>query len=80
MNDAAPLVSRITTFPDVLALAAVLMVLSALLLWAVDVDRQIVLALGVVAIIDLATWLVFRAIARSKRSKAANFTSGVSDA
>ena len=71
MNDAAPLVSRITTFPDLLAFAAVLMALSALLLWAVDVERQIVLLVGAVAIVDFVMWVVFRAINRAKRAKAA---------
>ena len=80
MNDAAPLVSRITTFPDLLAFAAVLMALSALLLWAVDVERQIVLLVGAVAIVDFVMWVVFRAINRAKRAKAAESTNGATNA
>jgi hypothetical protein len=77
MNDATPLITRITKFPDVLALAAVLMVLSALMLWLVDVDRMVVLAVAGVAVLDALMWLTFRTLARRKAAQEAPTSPGV---
>ena len=77
MNDAAPLITRMTKFTDVLALAAVLMVLSALMLWLVDVDRTVVLLVAGVAVLDALMWFVFRALARRKASQEAGLSQGV---
>ena len=77
MNDATPLITRITKFPDVLALAAALMVLSALMLWLVDVDRMVVLAVACVAVLDALMWLTFRTLARRKAAQEAPTSPGV---
>jgi hypothetical protein len=70
MSDATTLIARFTRFPDLLAFAAVLMALSTLLLWAVDVDRTVVLAVAGLAALDAIMWVVFSALERRKRDAA----------
>ncbi|MGC4175877.1 hypothetical protein [Demequina sp.] len=77
MNDATPLIVRITRFPDLLALAAVMMVFCAALLWLVDVDRVVVLAVAGVAAIDAVMWVVFRYLEARKRDRAASGVPGM---